>query len=173
MRNFRAQAISVLLAIFCFAAQSVGANAKQFIWTKPSQWKEKEASGMRLGSFEVPGKSATEKGDLSIIMLAGDAGGVAANVNRWRGQAGLAELPEAEITKSAKEYKGPLGPIQIFQIQGEKDKDSILAGVIRHAGNTIFVKLTSKKDLILAKQSEFADFCKSIRSASAQNHKKN
>jgi len=52
-------------------------------WRTPEGWTELPAGSLRLASFRVAGDPRAE---CSLTRLAGDAGGLAANVNRWREQ---------------------------------------------------------------------------------------
>ncbi|HVY61478.1 MAG TPA: hypothetical protein VHF22_07480, partial [Planctomycetota bacterium] len=75
-------------------APAAGQGALAF--DTPAGWEAKpDSSGMRLGSFGVAGHPDA---DCSIIVLPGGAGGVLANVDRWRKQMGLPPLePGAEM----------------------------------------------------------------------------
>ncbi|MBE2215100.1 MAG: hypothetical protein IAE82_14595, partial [Opitutaceae bacterium] len=57
-------------------------------WTAPAEWTPKPASEMRLGSYSFIAPSG-ELADISIFAFPDAAGGVLANINRWRGQVGL------------------------------------------------------------------------------------
>ena len=67
-------------------------------WEKPGNWESKQGSSMRLASFSIPYSRGF--GDLSIIKLSGDAGGLKANVNRWRKQLNLSPQNKNEIEKN-------------------------------------------------------------------------
>ena len=73
-------------------------------YTLPAGWEKKALTQMRVASFGISedGKQA----DVSVIPLAGMAGGDPANVNRWRGQVGLAALPEADICQARGKSRG-------------------------------------------------------------------
>jgi hypothetical protein len=68
-------------------------------YTLPDGWKEKALTQMRVASFEVSENGKTA--DVSVIPLGGMAGGDLANVNRWRGQVGLAPLADDDLQKLA------------------------------------------------------------------------
>ena len=59
---------------------------------------------MRLASYNVPFDGGV--GDLSIIRLAGQAGGDLANVNRWRDQLGLPNIDEINLREMENIEKG-------------------------------------------------------------------
>jgi hypothetical protein len=63
-------------------------------WTTPPGWTEQPASSMRVVNLRPAGD---ERAECYLTMLAGDAGGLAANVNRWRSQLGLGSLSAKEI----------------------------------------------------------------------------
>ena len=116
---------------------------------------------IRLASFEIPTNSGAA--DASIVVLGGDAGGLEANVNRWRQQAGLKPANALEIQKQAEAGKGKIGEYQLFQLQGEGGKASILAAVFTLPGRTVFVKLTGQPESLKSQKSKFTALCQSIR----------
>ncbi|MDH3582968.1 MAG: hypothetical protein OER86_01995 [Phycisphaerae bacterium] len=64
-----------------------GGGAENPVWDTPSTWHEHRGSGMRVATFHVQGTD--HKLTISVIALGGTAGGLLANINRWRGQIGL------------------------------------------------------------------------------------
>jgi len=64
-------------------------------WKAPSGWEEQPATGFRKGSFiarSPDGRSA----DISVVSFPESAGGLLANVNRWRAQLKLAPVNEID-----------------------------------------------------------------------------
>lgn len=87
------------LALGATSAQRFGmgdapaaAASPRFDWRTPEGWTEKPPSSMRLADFDVPGGV-----ECYFTVLPGAAGGLAANVNRWRKQMGLEPTSESEI----------------------------------------------------------------------------
>ncbi|MCC7012378.1 MAG: hypothetical protein IT454_07455 [Planctomycetes bacterium] len=70
----------------------VGENALH--WELPSGWVERPSAQFREANFFVAGD---ERAECYLTTLAGEAGGLAANVNRWRTQVSLPPLGEAEV----------------------------------------------------------------------------
>ena len=66
--------------------------------TPPSNWIPKPAGAFLLARFDIP--IQTDRMDASVSMLSGGAGGLLGNVNRWRGQLGLAPLTTPPPTES-------------------------------------------------------------------------
>ena len=134
----------------------------RFTWEKPASWIPAEGSSMRLASFEIP--FSTGSGDLSIMELGGDGGGLEANVNRWRGQIGLGPLTKLEIEDEAGNGVSQLGNYQLFRlINLEKKESAFLAAVFPLESRTLFIKLTASTDGILEIEKDFKDFCSSMK----------
>src|SRR5262249_48588530 len=79
------------------AAPPQTSSAPQLKWTTPEGWAEVPPSSMRYASFSAP---ADEGGkiDISVVTFPGDGGSDADNVNRWRGQIGLAPVDANDVT---------------------------------------------------------------------------
>jgi len=134
-------------------------------WKTPPGWQELPASEMRVGSFSVKGESG-QKADVSIIPLAGMAGGDFANVNRWRGQVGASALSEDELKSQAQRVDVGGQEADLYDVAGKNpasgDATRIL-GVIQHRDNTAwFVKMTGDDVLVEKQKPAFVDFLKSL-----------
>lgn len=115
-------------------------------WGSPEQWQELPASGMRLGSFQVESDAGT--GDVSVIVLAGDGGGLVSNINRWRGQIGLAPATEEEIRAGIEEIEIQGGTVLFVELRGPDGGDGILGGLLDWEGQTWFFKMTAPDAMI-------------------------
>jgi hypothetical protein len=157
------------------AAAAAGAARKPFVWDLPPGWKDRpDPQQRRVGSFVVGGN---DDGDCSIALLAGDAGGVAANVNRWRKQMGLGALP-AETVKRLP-TRSILGrPATIVAAEGSytgmgdarpranfKLLGAILVLETGRQTATVFVKMVGPRALVDAESAHFAALCDSIEIA--------
>jgi hypothetical protein len=133
-------------------------------YAAPEGWNDVGASGMRLASLMV--------GDLAecyVIRLGGDGGGMAGNVNRWRGQLGLdpldgpglAALPkttclgtEAILFDATGSYTG---------MNGEKlDAARMLGALVFFGDTSYFVKFVGPADVISAEAEHFQAFLASL-----------
>jgi hypothetical protein len=137
-------------------------------WVVPRGWQEKPGSGFRYATFVVPGKGALA-GDLSVIVLEGDAGGLLPNVNRWRGQIGLPELTESQLSVESTRIRpgGRAMTLVSFAstdalIEG-KEKKRLMAAVYSSAGNTWFFKLVGEDRLVQSAERDFLEFLKSLK----------
>ena len=129
-------------------------------WSPPAHWQAAGEKPMRLASFDVPGVGGA-KGDVSISALGGGAGGLLANVNRWRGQVGLAPLDEAELAQ-AKETLD-LGADQGVLVDLKGAEKRILAVVVSRADRTWFFKLSGPDALLTKERDNFVQFVKSVK----------
>ena len=84
------------------------------IWEKPESWIASEGSSMRLASFAIPYSEGS--GDLSVIQLSGNGGGIESNVNRWRQQLDLKSQSWFEIEKNVIKREGILGMYSFLKI---------------------------------------------------------
>ena len=140
----------------------IESQSSGFSWEKPDTWIPSQGSSMRIASFDVP--FSTGMGDLSVMELGGDGGGLVANVNRWRGQIGLEPLEKNEIMAQAQRGENELGPYQIFQLTNDSSSDgAILAAIISMNNSTLYIKLTASNDGIKELEIDFKNFCSSIK----------
>src|SRR5208283_5637634 len=98
-------------------------------WNPPADWQSKPGSAMRKGSFAVGGGA-----EVAITAFPGDVGGVLANVNRWRGQAGLAPVDEASLGQvtTAIESNG----LHFLLVDAEGGSAPIVAALLPWNGGT-------------------------------------
>ena len=101
--------------------------------------------------------------EVSISYFEGSAGGVEANVNRWRGQLGLEELSLEEIDLLGKSLLSKIGYYKIYKIiNPENDDLGFLCSVIPAKNQTIFIKLKTYPEIIDNLEKEFIEFSSSF-----------
>ena len=133
-----------------------------FKWDLPNGWMISSGSSMRLASYSVPHSNGV--GDLSIMVLAGDGGGVQANINRWRGQINLNPKTLSEINNQSESRKNSLANYQIFTVINDDNIDkAFMCAIIPLDNSTIFVKLNISKNGITDIKDDFIYFCDSFR----------
>ena len=147
-----------------------GAAPGEVHWTAPSNWEEQPASGFRKGSFLVRGGDG-KRADVSVISFPASAGGVLANVNRWREQLKLAPISsEAEAGTPM-----PVGGRDLFFVDlvseqptsPEGSKSRILGGILPLNGATWFFKMIGPDELVEAQREAFKQFLQSVHPAEA------
>jgi len=132
----------------------------KFIWEKPVSWIPTKGSSMRLASFGIPYSGGS--GDLSVIQLNGNGGGIESNVNRWRRQLHLESESLIEIEKNILIRKGMLGRYNYLKIINQQLDSAFLCAIIPNENQTIFVKLSLKPNGIIEIEDDFITFCSSI-----------
>ncbi|MFT5206679.1 MAG: hypothetical protein ACI9CF_000418 [Candidatus Omnitrophota bacterium] len=134
-------------------------------WIKPEAWVQKEAGGMRLASFET---KASKPIDISIVTLSGSAGGLEANINRWRGQLGLQPLKGGAQSDTIDKINVNGMAVVIVWLEGNADQidsqlaQSILAAIIKHGNKQYFIKLMGPVEAIESERENLNQFLESI-----------
>lgn len=117
---------------------------------------------MRRGSFRIKSPDGKEA-DLSVFVFPGAAGGLADNVNRWRGQIGLEPLSSEKLTESLARQKNPAGlDFTIVDLAGA-NSERILGAILQRGPNSWFFKLKGPSELVASEKSAFLDFLNSIK----------
>lgn len=106
--------------------------------------------------------------ELTYTEMAGRAGGVVANVNRWRGQVGLPEVAgdriEGDLVSVGLEENGTGQFISLTGVDANTDAPSrILALVVPKQGKTLFYKMTGFPDVVDTQRDALLEFAKQPR----------
>ena len=157
-----------------FAA--MGAVDIKVTWKVPLGWIQKDSAvAMRIGSYTVPGKKTDAEPDsgaldVSVVKLAGAAGGLEANLNRWMGQVGIISTPEERTAflKTAERFRTKTGQEGLFidltaKLSGDMTQSkSIFGAFIAKPAYTVFVKAMGDRARLIAYKSELKGFCQSL-----------
>lgn len=137
---------------------------------------------MPTGWVSVPPRSSLRVADFSItsapgvecyvVMMAGDGGGLVANVNRWRDQVGQAPIDAAEVDALPK-YTLFSNPATFVEVEGnyknmeaEVVAGAKLVGLIHSfPAFTLFVKMTGPTALVDEQLPRFMELCASFRAS--------
>jgi hypothetical protein len=152
------------------AGQSVAGSrgeAGGLRWSWPAGWTKAESDRpMRAATFLVEGAPGT---DVAVTILPGDAGGLAANINRWRGQMGQPALSEAEL--AALPRVASLGTQAVVvsidgtfkSMSGERTEHATFVGaVIERESDVVFVKVTGPSSEVAKVRPGFDAFLTSL-----------
>jgi len=133
-------------------------------WTKPDGWNAQPLAEMRLGSFKVDGSNGGSA-DISVTAFPGEAGGLGANLNRWRGQLQLPSLGNDELASVIQHTEVENVPTYLVDFQTAENNlkpSRILGAVFQTADRTWFVKMTGPPDLLESQRQKFFDFVRSF-----------
>jgi hypothetical protein len=138
------------------------AGGADLSWEAPAAWAKKAAGPMRKASFAVPGEAG--ESELSITAFPGDVGGELANVNRWRGQAGLSPLGPDALESALTRIDSNGLKIAVVEITaGDPAAKSILGAIVPFDGSTWFFKLTGPTAALKASQPAFVGFLRTVK----------
>ena len=142
------------------AAPPQTTNAPQVKWTTPAGWTEVPPSSMRYASFSAPADDGG-KIDISVVTFPGDGGSDADNINRWRGQMGLAPVDANAVTSQVAPLKTGDTTFSTTDIAGNKTRT--IAAWTRHDGRVWFFKATGPTAAIEKEKPNFVKFIESVR----------
>lgn len=140
-------------------------------WTVPEGWSENstpDPMGMRLVDLRF---GPNKEGECYISLMPGSAGGLEANVNRWRTQMAQPAYTADELSKLAKKpffnreaaFVAFDGDFKGFGADTAKTGYRMLGLIHSTDQATIFVKLTGPKALVEQNTAAFDNFCQSIK----------
>lgn len=110
-------------------------GAGAMTWTLPAGWSEvPSSSSVRIATFRVEGSEA----EIVITKFPGDVGGTLANVNRWRGQAGLTPVSPGDLESSMESMT--VAGRDAYLVDAAGDSSRVLAAGISTTAETWFVK---------------------------------
>ncbi|HYG33878.1 MAG TPA: hypothetical protein VEC99_03790 [Clostridia bacterium] len=150
-------------------AQTVPVAAKgesKPVWQVPAGWQEAAAGQFLVAKFTVGGSEGAQA-SINVSTSTGDGGGLAGNVNRWRGQLGLGQLSEAEIGKLATPLDTPAGKAMLVDMTGTDarsgQKARLVGAVVPQANQTWFFKLMGDEQLVAREKEAFSKFIQSTK----------
>ncbi len=137
-------------------------------WETPAGWAQAERSQMRPVNLTF---GPNKEGECYLAMLPGGAGGVLANVNRWRKQMAQPELTEADLAKLPQKTLMGIQGVYVT-VDGaytnvgapEAKPDHRLQGIVASLGEAgLFVKMVGPKALVEANTAAFDQFVASLK----------
>ncbi len=148
-------------------APDVPAPNGAFDWQLPKTWQQAPPRPMRIATFTVAGNTDI---DCYLTSLSGKAGGVDANVNRWRDQLGLpplsaeelAQLPQIDMLGRKATMVEAAG--QFKSMDGQTKAGWKLVGAVLDLdGQMLFAKMTGPEQAVGAEKENFVAFCQTLK----------
>lgn len=138
------------------APQPTG-DGPSLLWKAPADWQAKAASAMRKGSYAIG------DAEVAITVFPGDVGGVLANVNRWRTQAGVLPVDAAGLAAitSTLDVNG-LHFVVTDAASSGPAATRIVAALVPWQGRTWFFKLTGPNDAVGRAKPAFTAFLQTV-----------
>lgn len=135
------------------------ANGSDLTWTVPAGWTAKALGAMRKGSYTVKGDGG--EADLSITAFPGAVGGLEANLNRWRGQVGLAPLSPADVVAGTEKFETSGLEVVVADYAGNGTR--MLGAIVPFGGNSWFFKLSGPEAVVASQKAAYLEFLHTIK----------
>jgi hypothetical protein len=136
------------------------------VWEIPPDWKEAPPSPMLLAKFLVPG-DGPQKAEVTVSVFPEDAGGVLNNVNRWRGQLGLASITAAELPSLTRPLEVPGTKAILVDMNGTDmktgQKARLIAAILPQGDRTWFYKLMGDEQVAERQRETFVKFVQTAK----------
>jgi hypothetical protein len=131
-------------------------------WQVPAGWQEVAAGQFLVAKFTLTGDGGATAA-VNVSSSPGDGGGLAANVNRWRGQLGLS--PSTDISATPVDItSGKASLVDFSGTDARTGQPSRLVGVIvSQAGQTWFYKLMGDAKVVETQKAAFTKFVQGVK----------
>jgi hypothetical protein len=126
------------------------------LWAPPADWRDAPGHPVRRGSFTT-GAGA----EVAITAFPGDVGGVLANVNRWREQAGLAPVDDAGLGQATAALDS--NGLHFLVLDASDGSTPMVAALVPWGGGTWFFKLTGPPEAVSRSKAAFLAFLRTVR----------
>ncbi|MFA7345060.1 MAG: hypothetical protein WC003_12220 [Terrimicrobiaceae bacterium] len=156
------------------SADAPNARPSQVAGNPPPTWEAQPLSSMRQASFLVKGDNGT-MADISLVSLAGPAGGALDNVNRWLAQLGRPPITGEQLSQMARHVPSPLGDAMVVDLEGlpqgaDAAKDGrIVAGIVAGDNRTFFFKMRGNSALAGSQKEAFVRWIGTVRMAGGEH----
>lgn len=144
------------------AAKAIPGNPS---WTVPAGWVELPPTQLALARFVV--SEQVGQAQVTVTVLPGNAGGLLANVNRWRAQVYLGPITEAELEHAVGKLETQIGTATLVDLTGSLPDASrqvrLLGVVLEHGDSTWFFKMIGQADVVARQKDAFLQFVQTTR----------
>jgi len=132
----------------------------------PEGWLRQKPGPMQLERY-VMQREDGEWTEITVSKLAGDGGGLAANINRWRGQIGLPPLVDADAVREAEPATEMTEGAWWVDLAGTDERTQqparTLVLILPYSGETWFYKITGHPEVSLSQREPTATFARTTR----------
>lgn len=144
------------------AASASVSHEGQPKWEVPQGWQEVSGGQFLVAKFNLAGDGGASA-SVNVSSSAGDGGGLAANVNRWRGQLGLPASSEITAT-TVQVTSGEAKRVEIEGTSAQTGRPAKLIGVMVSQSDRVwFYKLMGDPKLVESQKDAFVKFVQSAK----------
>ncbi|MEM8865125.1 MAG: hypothetical protein AAGF31_06210 [Planctomycetota bacterium] len=141
------------------------ALSRDIAYKLPDGWVELPPNSMRIANLRTSEDQDAATVTASRFPAVAAMSDVLANVNRWRGQVGLAPIDQTEVDDSKQSIQVDGAEGQLVEMIG--DENAILAAMLIRGGQVWFFKLTGTPDAANKQRDAFLTWIDSVRFESA------
>jgi len=140
-------------------------NPAKPLWKVPSEWQEQSPGQINLAKWVVGSDSGGGSAEVTVSAFPGDVGGLLANVNRWRGQVGLGNISQADLSSNVTPVDVPGGKAMLVDVTGSKNgqKARLIGAIVPREGRTWFFKLMGDEQVAEKQKSVFVKFVQTVQ----------
>lgn len=146
-------------------AAAPAAVSDTLTWAAPDHWAAKPLGAMRRGSFAP--KNAAGEADCSIFVFPAATNPLRANLDRWRGQIGLAKLTDEQFATAVTTLDSAGLSFAVVDLLGKQpgaDQATRVLGAVLYRGEEAwFFKLAGPDAVVAAEKTAFLDFLRTVR----------
>jgi len=135
-------------------------------WQVPTGWREIPGGAFLVAKFSVGGSQNLPTA-VNVSMSPGEGGGLLMNVNRWRGQLGLGQVSDAELTPQLTTVDTAGGKAMFIDMTGTDarsgQKARLIGAIVRQAEQTWFYKLMGDAQVVEREKDAFTRFVQGVK----------
>lgn len=145
------------------SSDTASAGGGKPTWQVPAGWQEAAAGQFLVAKFMISGGNG--QAAVNVSMSGGDGGGLAGNINRWRGQLGLSPLADDQLGAASLDTSaGKASLVDLSGHDARTGQDARLLGVIApQGGRTWFYKLMGNAQVVESQKDAFLKFVQSAK----------
>ncbi len=149
-------------------------GTQAFEWDLPEGWEQASGGGPMRFATLTGGESASNI-KVTVVRLPLRSGSLLANVNRWRGQMGLADVQEAGLSDLLHPLESGAIPGTLVDLLGpvpeddERKQERMVAVIFKGPDATWFFKARGELEVIASAEAEILALFRSVRSPAASH----
>ena len=135
-------------------------------WQVPAGWQEVAGGQFLVAKFMLAGEGGATAA-VNVSSSSGEGGGLVGNVNRWRGQLGLAPWSEAEASQSVTMIDVAGGKASLVDLSGTDARTGqptrLIGVMVPQSGQTWFYKLMGDAKVVESQKATFTQFVQGVK----------
>ncbi len=135
-------------------------------WQAPTGWQEVSGGQFLVAKFMLTGEGGATAA-VNVSSSAGEGGGLTSNVNRWRGQLGLAPLSDNDVNKLVTAVDVAGGTASLVDLSGTDVRTGqptrLVGVVVPQSSQTWFYKLMGDAKVVESQKAAFTQFVQGVK----------